>query len=341
MLRLPVTPTSSVPRVSVVIPCYNYASYLETCVQSALNQRDVDVDVIIIDDASTDDADLLAQQICDRESRVRLVRHERNLGHLRTSNEALRLAASDFVVKLDADDLLTPGSLARSAKLLASDPSIGFVYGYAPDFTGTEPAVIDSRTRYWNVWEGDVWLKRVFRRAHNVIKQPEVMMRRKALTDVGGAYSEMLPFAEDYHLWLRLAARWRVGYIGGCIQGLYRVHSLSIMRSTKDLNLTDLRARVDATRFFLAESSENMRLYGKVALRSLARDTQILLATRLEHDDTPKATIAEYESILQELERESGTKHSHNPLVSQGLIGTKLRSLREKFRWRRWRLTGI
>lgn len=341
MLHLRVAPLSLRPRISVVIPCYNYASYLEACVESALKQRDVDVDITIVDDASTDGSELLAQCICDRDPRVRFVRHERNLGHLRTANEAIRLATSDFVVKLDADDLLTPGSLARSAELLMSDSDIGFVYGYAQAFTGGAPVILDSRTRYWNVWAGDAWLKRVLRRAHNVIAQPEVMMRKKALADVGGEYSQLLPWAEDYHLWLRLAARWRVGYIGGSIQGLYRVHSLSLQRSAKDLHLSDLRARVDATRLFLAGSPENMRLYGRTALKALARDTRILLAARLEREDTPEATIAEYNRISQELELESATNRVRGPLTWQGPMGRKLRWLRETIRWRRWRLIGI
>jgi glycosyltransferase involved in cell wall biosynthesis len=341
MLHFPVVAPRIRPKISVVVPCYNYVSYLEACVASALEQRDVDVDITIIDDASTDDSALVAQRICDRSTNVRLIRHENNLGHLRTANEALRSATSEFVVKLDADDLLTPGSLARSAGLLMSNPKIGFVYGYAQTFTDTAPVMRDTKARYWNIWHGDDWLRKVLHRAHNVIAQPEVMMRRQALVDVGGQYSEMLPWAEDYHLWLRLASRWQVGYIGGAIQGLYRVHGLSLQRSAKDLHLSDLRARVDATRLFIAESPENMNFYGRAALKALAWDTRILLAARLESADTPQTTIAEYERISQELEQESATSRKRGPLTWQGPLSRKLRRLREKLRWRRWRVIGI
>lgn len=341
MFRLPVSRLTSRPRVSVVIPCYNYSSYLEACVDSALSQRDVDVDVTIIDDASTDDSVALARRICAREPKVRLIEHEKNLGHLRTANEALRSASADFLVKLDADDLLTPGSLARSAALLLSDPGVGFVYGYAQDFKGSPPDIPDSKAKYWLVWEGGTWLKRVFSRAHNVIAQPEVMIRKNALVSVGGQYSELLPWAEDYHLWLRLASQWRVGYIGGCIQGRYRVHNLSIQRSAKDLHLSDLKARVDATRLFLAEKPDNMRIYGRAALKALARDTRILLATRLESEETPASTIAEYERISQELERDAETTRAGGPFMWNGAAGQKLRSLRQMIRWRRWRKLGV
>ncbi|WP_081619986.1 glycosyltransferase family A protein [Rhizobium sp. 2MFCol3.1] len=342
MFRLPVAVLPSRPRISVVIPCYNYGVYLEDCVESALSQRDVDIDVTIIDDASTDDSAVVAQRICDRDPRVRLVRHEANLGHLRTANEALQSATGDYLVKLDADDLLTPGSLARSAALLMADSKIGFVYGYAQDLRGATPTISDSQTRYWAVWSGHAWLRMVLRRAHNVIAQPEVMIRRQALIDVGEGYSLKLPWAEDYHLWLRLASRWRVGYVGGCIQGLYRIHALSLQRSAKDLLLSDLRARVDATRLFLTESPDNTRLYGRLALRALARDSRIVLAARIERDrDTPADTIAEYVRISQELEVASATNRAHGPMTWQGPLGRRLRWIRETMRWRRWRLIGV
>lgn len=341
MLRLAGASSVSRHRVSVVIPCYNYACYLEACVDSALGQRGVDVEIIIIDDASTDGSDRIAEKICYSNPQVRLVRHERNLGHLRTANEALRSAGSDFIVKLDADDLLTAGSLVRSADLLSTDHRIGFVYGYARDFVGQVPQVPDSNALYWKVWSGRAWLKKVLRRAHNVIAQPEVMIRRQALVDVGGQYDERLPWAEDYNLWLRLAARWRVGYVGGCVQGLYRVHSRSIQRSANDLHLSDLRARVDATRIFLSETPENTQVYGRLAFQALARDTRILLAARRELREKSNFAIDEYERISHDLEVASATSRARGPLTWPGPLGRNLRTFREKLRWRRWRLIGV
>lgn len=341
MLRLPHSRPSRRARVSVVIPCYNYERYVEASIQSALAQRDVDVDVTVVDDASTDDSAHVVAQICERDTRVRLTRHATNLGHLKTANEAIQSATGEFVVKLDADDLLTPGSLARSAVLLLSHPDVGFAYGYASDFQGEPPQIEDRAAGYWKLRQGDEWLRRVLRRAHNVITQPEIMIRREALHEIGKAYDERLPWAEDYHLWLRLAARWNVGYVGGCVQGLYRVHSQSIMRSAKDLHLSDLRARVDATRLFLESSPEISRRYSHLALSALARDTRILLASRREDNETPAATIAEYRRISLELEKMSGMRPSYAPATWDGTIGRTFRTLREKVRWRRWRLTGV
>src|SRR5215210_1888787 len=105
--------TGRAPRVSVVIPLYNYGRFLGECVQSALDQDGVDVDVLVIDDASTDDSLSVATAIAAGDSRVRVVCNERNLGMVGTMNEGLWAAGGEYLVKLDADDLLTPGALAR------------------------------------------------------------------------------------------------------------------------------------------------------------------------------------------------------------------------------------
>ena len=109
--------------VSVVVPCFNYGSYLPDCVASVLDQNGVDVEVLIIDDASTDDSAEVAAALANEEPRVRLRRHERNVGLVETVREGLFAVAGEYVVKLDADDLLAPGS-AR-----ARDRALGLASG--------------------------------------------------------------------------------------------------------------------------------------------------------------------------------------------------------------------
>ena len=102
------------PTVTVIVPCFNYAHFLPFAVNSALSQRAVGVEVVIIDDASTDHTPEEASRLSRLSPQVRVVGHRRNSGLVATMNEGLGMARGDYVVKLDADDLLTPGSLARS-----------------------------------------------------------------------------------------------------------------------------------------------------------------------------------------------------------------------------------
>lgn len=325
------------PRVSVVVPCYNYARYLREAVGSALSQRGVEVDVVVVDDASTDDSAAVAADLAEADARVRVVRHAVNRGHLETANEALSLAVGEFVVKLDADDLLTPGSLARSAALLRAHPEVAFCYGWAEEFQGEAPAVPDGATRRWQVWRGDAWTERVLRRGHNVIRQPEVMIRRAAVVAAGG-YDRRLPWAEDFHLWLRLAAHGDVGRVAGPAQGLYRVHEGSLMRAADDLELTDLRWRVAAVDLYLADhGSPRRRAIGRAALAREARALAARVAERPEAD----AVVAELLALAEDLDARSGARPERSLSASPTRLGRAYRDLAGRVRWRRWRRYGL
>src|SRR3954466_1183486 len=114
--------------VSVIVPCYNYAHFLANCVNSVLTQAGVTVDVLIIDDCSSDDTATVGADLAT-DSRVNFRRHEKNIGHIPTYNGGLEWATGDYTVLLSADDLLTPGALARSTGVMDSNPSIGMAYG--------------------------------------------------------------------------------------------------------------------------------------------------------------------------------------------------------------------
>src|SRR3954452_12366736 len=128
------------PTVSVVIPCYRYGHFLERCVRSALDQEGVDVRVLIIDDASPDDSAEVALRLAAADARVEARVHEVNRGHIATYNEGLLdWADGDYSVLISADDLLTPGSLARATAVMEADPRIGFAYGHAAWWRDDQP----------------------------------------------------------------------------------------------------------------------------------------------------------------------------------------------------------
>ena len=96
------------PKVSVIIPCYNYGRFLPEAVKSALSQERVETEVIIVDDASTDDSGAVAERFARSDPRVTVIRHERNAGHIVAFNDGYAMATGELLARLDADDLLTP-----------------------------------------------------------------------------------------------------------------------------------------------------------------------------------------------------------------------------------------
>src|SRR4029077_13059057 len=97
----------------------------------------------------------IAQQYADADSRILLIRHQQNTKHVIAFNDGYAAATGDFIVRLDADDLLTPRSLARSVALFDAFPAVGLVYGHPRHFTTIMPPKPRlGRGRSWSTWCG-------------------------------------------------------------------------------------------------------------------------------------------------------------------------------------------
>lgn len=263
------------PTVGVIIPCYNYAHHLRACVASVLGQPWVQVRVLVIDDASTDDTAAVAAELAAADPRVEFRRHTQNAGHIATYNEGLAWSSAEYTVLLSADDLLTPGSLGRATALFAAHPGVGLVYGRPRTFT-TEADLPPARTRArgWTVWPGQEWLEGRCRDPHNVISSPEVVVRTDLVQRLGG-YRSDLPHAGDLEMWLRFAAHADVGYVRGADQAYYRVHPASMLRSRFSGALLDLeqrKAAFDALFATHGSALADARRLARLADRALARE---------------------------------------------------------------------
>ena len=224
-------PGTAKPRVSVLIPCYNYGHFVRECVASVLSQPGVDVDVLVIDDASPDGSASVVRAVAESDPRVRAICHERNKGHIATYNEGLFQLTGDFAILLSADDLLAPGALQRATDLFEAHPSVGLVYGPVTDFSDAPPAMPQAgEATSWTIWKGRDWLLDRCHTGRNALRCPEAILRRSVL-DAVGQYDPELPHAADFHTWLKAACISDVGYVGGVAQAYYRMHATNMHTS--------------------------------------------------------------------------------------------------------------
>jgi cellulose synthase/poly-beta-1,6-N-acetylglucosamine synthase-like glycosyltransferase len=228
--------------VSVIIPCYNYGRFLPGAVDSALSQEGVEVEVIVVDDASTDASAAVAERLAAGDSRVTAVRNPTNLGHVRTFNRGYERAGGEFIVRLDADDLLTPGCLARAVALFDAYPGVGLVYGHPRHFTSELPPLARTGTVSWTVWDGDAWVRERCLQGVNCITTPEAVIRAEVMASVG-ALNTRLRFAQDMEMWLRVAAASDVGRVNAADQALHRDHATSMSVTDGAGLLVDLEER--------------------------------------------------------------------------------------------------
>jgi glycosyltransferase involved in cell wall biosynthesis len=279
-------------RVSVVVPCHNYGRFLRDCVESVLVQRTVDVDVLIVNDASTDDSAATAEALAAGDERVRVHHNPVNLGHIASYNVGFSLVTGEFVMLLSADDLLVPGALARAVALLEAHPSVGFAYGWSVPFHQAPLPPARTRTRSWSIWSGTGWVADRCRRGCNVIRSSDAVVRRSVLDQVGG-YREDLPHSGDFEWWMRAALAADVGMVCGADQIYYRLHGRNMSRTAYAGALVNLREAQRAFDAALAGGGEARVAMRQLAHRTLARQAvEFAIAEQLAGN--PEGLAARY-----------------------------------------------
>lgn len=288
--------------VSVVISCFNYARFLRQAVRSAVTQDGVVVDVIIVDDASTDDSLEVARGLEREYASVVVLAHDENRGVVEAFNNGAARATGEFVVRLDADDLLVAGSLARATQLARAYPSVGLVYGHPLHFEGDALPPPRLRATGWTVWPGLEWLSGRCRSGINVITSPEVVMRRSVLTEIGP--QAPLRHTHDMEYWLRFAAFSDVGYVNGADQAWHREHAASLSATHVD-PVVDLRERADAFRILFAGVAGTRPEVGPlapVATAALAREAMAAAQHEVDRGVPDPVTLAAFLDIASDLD---------------------------------------
>jgi GT2 family glycosyltransferase len=227
---------AELPFASVVVPCHNAAPYIATTLRAILAQDGVALDVVVVDDGSTDgSADLVSKQF----PQVRVIR-QANAGVAAARNAGLHAGRADWVAFCDADDLWLPGKLAAQFELLGTHPSARMAY------------------TAWHVWHSQAaepdaaWLARLSGTDQLQAGQgasgwiyPELLMdcvvwtstvlaRRDLLLGLGG-FDENLRVGEDYDLWLRASRQTPILRVPRPY-ALYRIHAHNTTRRAPTAN---------------------------------------------------------------------------------------------------------
>lgn len=210
-------PRNPACRVSVVIPTYNRVPYLGDAIRSVLAQAADDVEIIVVDDGSTDRTEELVGAFDPGLIYLRVPHRGQPAA---TRNSGLQVARGDFIALLDSDDLFLPGKLARQCAALAANTDVALVYsnGY---FFRDDPSVAISRVLDGLPSPSGDGFADLLRGSFLV---PAVTLIRRSCLDAVGGFDEALTLrgVEDYDLWLRLAARFPMLYVPGDVAAIRR-----------------------------------------------------------------------------------------------------------------------
>lgn len=187
------------PRVAIVIPCYNHGLYLPEAIATARAQTHRNIEIIVVDDGSTDEATCAALARFEREG-VRVLRQP-NQGLAGARNAGVRASEAPFYVPLDADDRIEADFVAKLLPALRDDPRIGYAYSQAQLF--------GAESRLWRCPDYD---------PRNLVIEnlstATAVVRRAAFDAAGGYSRDMTDGYEDWDFWLALN---RAGFAGRCV----------------------------------------------------------------------------------------------------------------------------
>ncbi|MDD4735005.1 MAG: glycosyltransferase [Kiritimatiellae bacterium] len=212
-------------RILVVIPAYNVKKYIAQTINEVINQGYRNVRIVCVDDCSTDGTREILQEE-EAKRRIELVLNPVNQGLTKTFNTCLRQRRDEkYIYIAHADDLMMGANLEKKVMLMEEHDRIGMVCSDALFINGRNE-VIEGPTlnslRESHVYKsGDDAFSSVFK-GDNWIVAPSVIMRSEVIDQLGD-FDTRLSLATDLNMWLRIAARWNIAYIGEPLIK-YRVH---------------------------------------------------------------------------------------------------------------------
>jgi glycosyltransferase involved in cell wall biosynthesis len=261
------------PKISVIIPTYNRATYITEAIRSVQAQTYPNAEIIVSDDGSTDNTAEIMAGLGDAVTYIPLPHRGQPAA---TRNAGLRVAKGEFVAFLDSDDLFLPDKLALQVAAFEAHPAAGLAYSnghfFCDDPVHRTGYVLDGLPTP----SGDIFPELL---RGNLMSPPTVLIRRSCLEAVG-VFDERPDFfaVEDYDLWLRVAACFPIIYVPGDVAAIRR-HQQSISRDVATLRRRVLRvlAKMDALYPQLmrehraARHEAYARNHGAVALAELER----------------------------------------------------------------------
>ena len=242
---------------SIIIPAYNCEPYVAAALRSVLSQTESDIEVILVDDGSSDNTLKIASELAERDQRLRVISQDHSGTPSVARNTGLKVAKGEFISFLDADDLCAPTKIAKGLSVFRQHPTVDMVFSDTSLFWGDMPDTTAQgllREAQFTQLAADFLLPQegnLFLCADNFYNQMStqftavstqaVMLRRSALDRESTWFRIDWQAGEDIDLWFRLARHCKLAYIDEVL-AYYRQHPTSLMQDSERTILATIQA---------------------------------------------------------------------------------------------------
>ena len=228
------------PLVTIGIPNYNYSKYISLALDSVAEQDYENIEVIMVDDCSTDNSIEVIQSWISNyrgNKKITFIRNKENMGLTKVCNLLLTNASGKYFQPLDADDILFPQKISRQVELLEAHENAAFIFSNAFVINDAGEIIQDDYLARINYNKDKIPSGRVHEKLleFNFVSLPTVLIRTEKAREVGG-FDESLQ-VQDYYMWLKLTEQYEGLYMNA-VTAKYRVHANSMGTS----NTTNTRS---------------------------------------------------------------------------------------------------
>ena len=217
------------PLVSVIVPAYNHEKYIIDCIKSVINQTYSNIQIIVINDGSTDSTERVIKEfINSTNSDINFI-SKRNEGICKTLNKGLNLAKGKYISFLASDDMFAPQVIEKEVKFMENNKSIGLVYtdAYFINFNKiTNKKYTDYKPIIKKCFKKGIQNKNIYEvlLTDNIILALSILIRKECF-ELLGPFDESIQF-EDYDMWFRIAKEYPIGFIDEPLC-YYRIHDMN------------------------------------------------------------------------------------------------------------------
>jgi len=200
------------PLVSVICTCYNHANYVGSAIRSVLNQTYPDIQLIVVDNGSTDQSEQVINEMAARDSHIQFISNEQNLGINKAFNQALEETSGAYIIDLSGDDILLPGRIEEGVnKLKSGGPDFGIHFCDA-DFINEHDEIVGHHRTANYFSSGSVPVGNLYSRilSKYFICPPTLMYTSRAVKELNG-YDPDLSY-EDFDFLVRASRQFKFCY---------------------------------------------------------------------------------------------------------------------------------
>jgi glycosyltransferase involved in cell wall biosynthesis len=249
------------PLVSVLIPCYNVEKYVEESINSILKQTYTNLQIVAINDCSTDRTGEILRELAGKDSRMEVVDNDENMKLIKTLNKGITLCRGEYIARMDADDISLATRIEKEVAFLENNPGHDIVstlfYAFRSDNPGRRyfhhSPLRDEELRAYLLFKSGVC-------------HPASMIRKRVFTELGLSFETEYLHVEDYALWSKAVYKTKLANIEEALL-LYRVHGNQVSSLNEELQTENKKKifKIHCRHLELPVDSDFMNVYASVA----------------------------------------------------------------------------